>query len=41
MVAPTGVGATWGEPTLLCKLQAVKEAVKLPAKTHKATSIQI
>jgi len=39
MVAPAGVGAARGEPTLLRKLQAAKkEAVKSPAKTHKATS---
>ncbi|KAI9449687.1 kinase-like domain-containing protein [Lactarius psammicola] len=39
MVAPAGVGAPRGEPTLLRKLQAAKkEAVKSPAKTHKATS---
>ncbi len=39
MVAPAGVGATRGEPTLLRKLQAAKkEAVKSPGKSHKATS---
>ncbi|KAH9008351.1 kinase-like domain-containing protein [Lactarius pseudohatsudake] len=39
MVAPGGVGAARGEPTLLHKLQAVnKDAIKSPAKTHETTS---
>ncbi|KAH9009185.1 kinase-like domain-containing protein [Lactarius hengduanensis] len=39
MVAPGGVGAARGEPTLLHKLQAAnKDAIKSPAKTHETTS---
>ena len=39
MVAPAGVGASRGEPTLLRKLQAAKkDTAKSPAKTHKATN---
>ena len=38
MVAPTGIAAMCGEPMLLCKLQAAKEAAKSPAEINKVGS---
>ena len=38
MVAPAGVAAMHGEPTLFCKLQAAREAAKSPAKINKVRS---